>query len=86
MLMQPTFAAFNFKSLSNDQDGLSPSTLEKNVDACCFPTSVDPPPKKKRNCFHPHGLPSLTCLVSTRKEKRCILRFILMKLMIKISV
>ena len=40
--MQPTFAAFNFKSLSNDQDGLSPSTLEENIDTCRFPTSMDP--------------------------------------------
>ena len=41
--MQPTFAAFNFKSSSNDQDGSSPSTLEENIDACRFPTRVDPP-------------------------------------------
>ena len=27
--MQPTLAAFNFKSLSNDQDGLSPSHWKK---------------------------------------------------------
>ena len=38
--MQPTLAAFNFKSLSNDQDG--PSTLEENIEACRFPTSMDP--------------------------------------------
>ena len=43
--MQPSFAAFNFKSLSNDQDGRSPSTLEENIDTCRFPTSMDP---KKR--------------------------------------
>ena len=43
--MQPTFAAFNFKSSSNDQDGWSPSTLEENIDTCQFPTSMDP---KKR--------------------------------------
>ena len=45
--MQPTFAAFNFKSSSNDQDGPLPSTLEENIDTCRFPTSMDP--KKKRN-------------------------------------
>ena len=64
--MQPTFAAYNFKSSSNDQDGLSPSTLEENIDACRFRTSMDPPPpqkKKKKKCFHPDGLASLTCLV-----------------------
>ena len=44
--MQPTFAAFNFKSSSNDQDGSSPNTLEENIDACRFPTSVDPPKKR----------------------------------------
>ena len=65
--MQPTFAAFNFKSLSNDQDGPSPSTLEENIDACQFPTSMDPPKKEV-----PHGLASLTCLVLTSKEERCI--------------
>ena len=43
--MQPTFAAFNFKSLSNDRDGRSPSTLEESIDTLRFPTSVDP---KKR--------------------------------------
>ena len=43
--MHPTFAAFNFKSASNDQDGPSPSTLEENTDTCRFPTSMDP---KKR--------------------------------------
>ena len=40
--MQPTFAAFDFKSLSNDQNGPSLSTLEENIDACRFPTSMDP--------------------------------------------
>ena len=40
--MQPTFAAINFKSSSNDQDGPSPSTLEENIDTCRFPTSMDP--------------------------------------------
>ena len=40
--MQPTFAAFNFKSSSNGQDGLSPSTLEENIDTCGFTTSMDP--------------------------------------------
>ena len=91
--MQPTFAAFNFKSSSNDEDGPSPNTSEKNIDACRFPTSMDPPPfpppppppqkkkkKKKKKCFHPHGLASLTCLGSTRKEERC------MKLVIKICI
>ena len=34
--MQLKFAAFNFKSSSNDQDGLSPSTLEENIDASHF--------------------------------------------------
>ena len=34
--MQPTFAAFNFKSSSNDQDGQSPSTFEENIDTCRF--------------------------------------------------
>ena len=67
--MQP-LAAFNFKSLSNDQDGPSPCTFEENIDTCRFPTSVGPP--KKEKFFHPHGLASLTCLVSTRKEERCI--------------
>ena len=43
--MQPTFPAFNFISLSNDQDGPSPSTLEENIEACRFPTSTDPPKK-----------------------------------------
>ena len=65
--MLPTIAAFNFKSSSNDQDGPSPSTLEENIDTCRFPTSMDPPKKKK--CFHPHGLASLTCLVLTRIEE-----------------
>ena len=46
--MQPTLAAFNFKSSSNDQDGPSASTLEENIDACRFPTSVD---SKKREAF-----------------------------------
>ena len=49
--MQPAFAAFNFKCSSNDEDGSSPSTLEENIDACRFPTSMDsppPPPKKKK--------------------------------------
>ena len=45
--MQPTFAAFNSRSSSNDQDGPSPSTLEENIDACSFPTSMDT--KKKRS-------------------------------------
>ena len=67
--MQPTLAAFNFKSLSNDQDGPSPSTLEENIDACQLPTSVGP---KKEKCFHPHGLATLTFLVSTRKGEQCI--------------
>ena len=40
--MQPTFAAFNFKSSSNDQDGPSPSTLEENIDTCRFHTNMDP--------------------------------------------
>ena len=40
--MQPTFAAFNFKSSSKDQDGPSLSTLEENIDTCRFPTSMDP--------------------------------------------
>ena len=40
--MQPTFAAFNFKSSSNDQDGPSPKILEENIDTCRFPTSMDP--------------------------------------------
>ena len=44
--MQPTFAAFNFKSSSNDQDGPSPSTLEENIDTCRFPTSMDPRKRK----------------------------------------
>ena len=44
--MQPTFPAFNFKSLSNDQDGPSPSTLEENIDVCRFPTNMDPPKKE----------------------------------------
>ena len=43
--MQPTFAAFNFKSLSNDEDGRSHSTLEEHIDTCQFPTRMDP---KKR--------------------------------------
>ena len=43
--MQPTFAAFNFKSSSNDQDRPTPSTLEENIDTCRFPTSMYP---KKR--------------------------------------
>ena len=68
--MQPTLAAFNFKSSSNDQDGPSASTLEENIDACRFPTSVDQ--KKKEKCFHPHGLASLTWLVLMRKEEQCI--------------
>ena len=50
--MQPTFAVFNFKSLSNDQDGPSASKFEENIDACRFPTSMDPipppPPQKKK--------------------------------------
>ena len=46
--MQPTFAAFNFKSSSNDQDGPSPSTLEENIDTCRFPTSIDQKKKKKK--------------------------------------
>ena len=46
--MEPTFAAFNFKSSSNDQDGRSPSTLEENIDTCRFPTSMDP---KKREAL-----------------------------------
>ena len=50
--MQQTLAAFNFKSSSNDQDGPSLSTLEENIDARRFPTSVPPfpppPPKKKK--------------------------------------
>ena len=76
--MQPTFAAFNFKSSSNDQDGPSTSTLEENIDTCRFPTNMEPPPpppkkkKKKKKCFNPHGLANLTCLVSMRKEERCI--------------
>ena len=45
--MQPTFAAFNFKNSSNGQDGPSPSTLEENIDACRFHTSVGP--QKKRS-------------------------------------
>ena len=40
--MQPTFASFNFRSSSNDQDGRSPSTLEENIDTCRFPTNMDP--------------------------------------------
>ena len=44
--MQPIFAAFNFKSSSNDQDGQSLSTLEENIDACRFPTSMDPQKKE----------------------------------------
>ena len=63
--MQPSFAAFNFKSLSNHQDGPLPSFLEEKIDTCQFPTSMDP---KKVKCFNPHGLASLTCLVSMRKE------------------
>ena len=46
--MQPTLAAFNFKSSSNDQVGPSPSTLEENIDACRFPTSLG---LKKREVF-----------------------------------
>ena len=45
--MQPIFAAFNLNSLSNDQDGTSPSKLEENIDACRFPTIMDP--KKERS-------------------------------------
>ena len=67
--MQQTLAAFNFKISSNDQDGPSLSTFEENIDACGFPTSEG---RKKEKCFHPHGLASLTCLVATRKEERCI--------------
>ena len=44
--MQPTFAAFNFKSSSNDRDGLSPSKLEENIDACQCPKSMDPLTKR----------------------------------------
>ena len=55
--MQPTLAAFNFKSLSNDQDGPSPSTSEENIDACRFPTTTSVGPKKEK-CYHPHGLVS----------------------------
>ena len=51
---QPTFAAFNFKSSSNDQDGPSLSTLEENIDTCRFPTWTP----KKEKCFRPHGLAS----------------------------
>ena len=46
--MQPTFAAFNCQSSSNDQDGPSPSTLEENIDECQFPTCMDPPPPPKK--------------------------------------
>ena len=46
--MLPTLAALNFKSLSNDQDGPPSSTLEENIDACRFPTSMGP---KKRKVF-----------------------------------
>ena len=35
--MQLTFSAFDFKSLSNEQDGRSPSTLEENIDTCMDP-------------------------------------------------
>ena len=45
--MQPTLAAFNFKNSSNGQDGPSLSTLEENIDACRFHTSVGP--QKKRS-------------------------------------
>ena len=43
-------------------------------------------PPKKEKCFHLHGLASLTCLVSTKKEELCISCFIFMKLLIKIGV
>ena len=67
--MQPTLAAFNFKSPSN-QDGPSRSTLEENINACRFLTSVGP---QKRKVFpYPHGFANSTCLISTRKEERCI--------------
>ena len=82
--MQPTFAAFNFKSSSNDLDGRSSSTLEENIDTCHKPYKHGP--QRNEKCFHPHGLASLTCLVSMRKEERCIYSFILMELMIKIGV
>ena len=67
--MQPTFAAFNFKSSSNDRiDGHRVHWKKILTHA----DSLQAWTPKKEKCFHPHGLGSLTCLVSMRKEEQCI--------------
>ena len=86
--MQPTFAAFNFTSSSNDQDGPLPSKLKENKDACRFPTSMEhppppPPKKKKREVLPSSWLSQFDLLGFDEKRGTMHLMFILMKLMIK---
>ena len=70
--MQPTLAAFNFKSSSIDQDGPSRSTLEENIDACRFPTSVD---QKKREVFPSSWLSQFELLCFDEKRGTVHLMF-----------
>ena len=54
-MKQPILTSLNFKRSSDDQDGQSPSTLEKNIDACSpsIPYKRGPycPPPFKRKTF-----------------------------------
>ena len=70
--MQPTFAAFNFKSSSNYQDGRSLSTLEENIDTRRFPTSMDP---KKREVLPSSWLSQFDLLGFDEKRGTMYLMF-----------
>ena len=66
-LKQPTMASFNLTRLSNDQDGLSPSTSGENTSAC-LPFIPDVHGPKKRKLFQSSWLSQVDLLRSNKKN------------------
>ena len=83
-MKQPTLASFNFKRLSNDQDGPSPSSFGENTKACLWSIPDVYVGPNKENCLNPSSWLSQFDLLRSDKKNgtmhfQC---FILMKILI----